>query len=198
VCIVGCHADPDCAPGTVCDEGQIPWACAPPPPENPIGSSITGSYSPEAAVAYADAHWDDGKGLCAEFVSDAAVVAGGLDLPYFLMVHEFYGELTAAAVPYDEYGPGQTTVRGCPGDLVIDSNDLGSNFCIPESNDRNCGHIGLVVEGGDSVDTILADFHNAAHYHRPIGDTLSTTDLGPWVDAYSTLRVYHLVNCAFY
>ena len=32
----------------------------------------------------------------------------------------------------------------------------------------------------------------------PIGNMLSTTALGTYVGAYSTLRVYHLVNCKFY
>jgi hypothetical protein len=199
VCITGCHADSDCSGTKVCDQGQVPWRCATPSaPANPIGSSITGNYSPSAAVAYADAHWDDGKGLCDEFVSDAAIVAGHLGLPYSTWVPDTYQALTAAGVPYDEYSPYQTSVRGCPGDIVIDSNDVGSSFCAADGGEKNCGHIGLVVGGGDSVDTILADFHNSAHYHLPIGDVLGTTDMGTYVSAYSTLRIYHLVNCAYY
>ncbi|MBQ2422446.1 MAG: hypothetical protein II286_00655, partial [Clostridia bacterium] len=34
-------------------------------------------YDPSAALAYAKAHWNDGKGLCAEFVRDC-LRAGGL------------------------------------------------------------------------------------------------------------------------
>ncbi|MBQ8913953.1 MAG: hypothetical protein IJ054_07930, partial [Lachnospiraceae bacterium] len=38
------------------------------------------SYNVEAAIAYAEAHWNDGQGLCAEFVSKC-VQAGGINIP---------------------------------------------------------------------------------------------------------------------
>lgn len=38
---------------------------------------FSASYNPQAALDYAAAHWNDGKGLCAEFVSDC-IKAGGL------------------------------------------------------------------------------------------------------------------------
>jgi len=37
-------------------------------------------YNATDAVAYANAHWSDGKGLCAEFVSDC-LAAGGITIP---------------------------------------------------------------------------------------------------------------------
>ena len=198
VCLAGCHADTDCKSGNACDHSQSPWACAAPQPKNPIGSSITGNYNPAAAIAYANGHWDDGKGECAEFVSDSAVSAGHLAIGYSTWVPTTYASLTSAGVPFDEYTPSHTAVRACPGDIVIDSNDAGSGFCVEPGGMENCGHIGLVVVGGTSVDTILADFHNNPHHNSPIGNTLSTTALGTYVGAYSTLRVYHLVNCEFY
>ena len=198
VCLAGCHLDVDCAIGNTCDHAQSPWACAAPQAQNPIGSSITGSYTPAAAVAYADAHWNDGKGECAEFVSDSAVSAGHLAIGYSTWVPTTYASLTSAGVPFDEYTPTHQAVRACPGDIVIDSNDAGSGFCVEPGGTENCGHIGLIVVGGASVDTILADFHNNPHHHSPIGNTLSTTALGTYVGAYSTLRIYHFVNCEFY
>jgi hypothetical protein len=157
-----------------------------------------GSYDPSAAIAYADAHWNDGKGECAEFVSDSAVTAGHLGIAYSTWVPTTFGYLTDEKVPFDEYTPSQTSVRSCPGDIVVYSNDADANFCIDSGGQENCGHIGLVVEGGSSVDSILADFHNNAHYHIAIGDILGGTSLGPNESAYSTLRIYHLVNCSFY
>jgi hypothetical protein len=197
-CIAGCHYDSDCSGGKTCDHTTTPWSCAAPKPKNPIGTAITGSYDPQAAIAYADAHWDDGKGECDEFVSDSAISSGHLGIPYSTWVPTTYGYLTDAGVPYDEYTPSHTAVRACPGDIVIDSNDAGSGFCVEPGGEKNCGHIGIVVQGGTSVDTILADFHNNAHYHYPIGNILGTTALGPYVSAYSTLRIYHLVNCQYY
>ncbi|MFS8068030.1 MAG: hypothetical protein ACMG6S_16875, partial [Byssovorax sp.] len=143
VCLAGCHDDVDCKSGTTCDHAQSPWTCAAPQAKNPIGASITASYDPAAAVAYADAHWNDGKGECAEFVSDAAVSAGHLGIGYSTWVPTTYGYLTSNKVPFDEYTPSHTSVRACPGDIVIDSNDAGSGFCVEPGGTKNCGHIGL-------------------------------------------------------
>lgn len=43
-------------------------------------SRAAASYDPGKAITYAKAHWNDGKGLCAEFVS-RCVQAGGLNMP---------------------------------------------------------------------------------------------------------------------
>lgn len=43
-------------------------------------------YSADLALQYAAEHWDDGEGLCAEFVSKC-VIAGGLDMPVCPMVY---------------------------------------------------------------------------------------------------------------
>ena len=43
-----------------------------------IGVASAATYDPSAAVAYAAAHWNDGKGECAEFVRDC-LRAGGLN-----------------------------------------------------------------------------------------------------------------------
>lgn len=42
-------------------------------------ASAAASYSVDAAISYAKTHWNDGQGLCAEFVS-RCVRAGGLDM----------------------------------------------------------------------------------------------------------------------
>ncbi|MBE6932816.1 MAG: hypothetical protein E7464_05515 [Ruminococcaceae bacterium] len=43
------------------------------------GASAAATYDADAAIAYAKAHWNDGKGLCAEFVS-RCVIAGGINI----------------------------------------------------------------------------------------------------------------------
>lgn len=198
LCKTGCHSNADCPAGKTCDTSVPSWVCvAPPSTDHPIGSSITQSYDPAAAVEYAHAHWDDGKGLCAEFVSDCTIT-NGLDLEYSTWVPTWVDNLAAASVPFDEYSPGQPIARACPGDIVIYSNDVGDSFCTDPGGDRNCGHIGIVVQGGDSLDAILGAFHNSAHDNEPLGWLLTTQELGPYVDAYSTLRVYHLANCSWY
>ncbi len=50
------------------------------------------SYNPNGALKYASEHWDDGKGLCAEFVSDC-LKAGGVNDTYEKMVSNLYNSL---------------------------------------------------------------------------------------------------------
>lgn len=145
-------------------------------------------YSPAQAVAYADQNWDDGVGECAQFTSDS-LIAGGAQIGEYTFVPDLLAALQSLPIAYDEYNDGNTTVGGQAGDVVIFSDASGSSFCIPSSPDENnCGHAGIVVQSGGSIDTILADFHNNAHYHLAIGDILG--------DGYTTLRVYHVAALA--
>lgn len=50
------------------------------------------NYKSEKALEYAKAHWNDGKGLCAEFVSDC-LKAGGVDDVYERRVINLFNEL---------------------------------------------------------------------------------------------------------
>ncbi len=50
------------------------------------------TYQSDKALAYAKAHWNDGKGLCAEFVSDC-LEAGGVDDVYERRVINLYNAL---------------------------------------------------------------------------------------------------------
>ena len=43
----------------------------------PVSASAASTYNAGKALSYAASHWNDGKGLCAEFVSDC-LKAGGL------------------------------------------------------------------------------------------------------------------------
>ena len=150
-------------------------------------------------MSYADQSWNDGVGECDEFVNDAAVTAGGLNIPYSTWVPTTWGYLQNAQVPFDEYSPSSTSLKGaCAGDLVIYSNATGSSFCTTSSqSESNCGHIGIVTVGGSNAGDILADFHNNPHYHLAIANILGTTDVNAYDDdGYSTFRLYHLSHCA--
>ena len=50
------------------------------------------AYKADKALAYADAHWNDGKGLCAEFVADC-LQAGGVDDVYERRVLDLFNAL---------------------------------------------------------------------------------------------------------
>lgn len=137
-------------------------------------------YRASAAVAYADANWDDGQGLCAEFAS-RSLRAGSLDIDVITYVPTLLSALSG--VSYDEHSEGDTPTAAA-GDVVIYSDDLGVAFCDDDSDDNNCGHACLVATGGTGESTITVDCHNNAHYHLPLGDILG--------GGYSTYRVYHV------
>lgn len=140
----------------------------------------TSSYDPSAAVAYADSHWDDGQGLCAEFTS-RSLAAGHLGVGVITYVPTLVGALDG--VPYEEHSQGDWPSAKA-GDVVVYSDDSGGNFCNDDADEYNCGHVCIVVQGGGSESSIAVDCHNHAHYHIALGDILG--------GGYSTYRVYHL------
>jgi hypothetical protein len=153
--------------------------------EGAIGLS---SYDPAKAAGYADSHWSDGVGLCSQFTSDS-LIAGGASIEEYTWVPDLWTALTNDGIAYDEYNSPDSTVGGRVGDVVFFSDAAGNSFCLPSSPDEdNCGHVGIVVVAGGSINTILADFHNNAHYHIPVGDILG--------GGYTTLRVYHVAAAA--
>ena len=54
--------------------------------------AASNGYNYKKALAYASKHWNDGKGLCAEFVSDC-LKAGGITDVYETMVVNLYNQL---------------------------------------------------------------------------------------------------------
>jgi hypothetical protein len=176
--------------------GGMALACGSSNPSGSVGvltgSSVLGlslsSYDPAKAAAFADGHWDDGIGLCAQFVSDS-LIAGGAGIADYAWVPDLLEALQSGGVAYDEYNSSNTTVGGSVGDVAIFSDAAGTSFCITASTDENnCGHAGIVVVAGGSINTIEADFHNNAHEHMPIGYILGS--------GYTTLRVYHVAKAA--
>jgi hypothetical protein len=154
--------------------------------------SELGTYDPDAAVTYANAHWDDGVGLCAQFTS-ACLQAGGLDVDTDWVPTLFLDLAGHPFVEYDANAP--MPVGGVPGDVVFYSNASGDDFCIQTDEDAfNCGHVGLVVTAGADGDTATADFHDGALHELPLTGILGGTVDDPDSDAYSTYRVYHLGN----
>jgi hypothetical protein len=182
-----------CAPATLDDtdgSGKGVGELATPPNPLVLGKD-DGSYVPSATKTFADGHWDDGIGLCAEF-SSRSLRAGSLSIPRYTWVPDLYAALES--FPYDEYSASSPTdVGGDVGDVIIYSNDVGDEFCDRDNPaDYNCGHTGIIVVAGTDLDSTLADFHNRSHYHMSIGDILTGTRLGRGVNDYSAYRVYHL------
>lgn len=183
-----------CAPTMMDDtddeDGKGSGALSTPPDPLVLGKD-DGSYSPSLTKTFADGHWSDGIGLCAEF-STRSLRAGNLAIPRYTWVPDLYAAL--ANFPYDEYeADSPTDVGGDVGDIVIYSNDIGDEFCDRDNPARyNCGHTGVIVQAGTDRESTLADFHNRAHYHMTIGAILTGTRLGRGTNDYSAYRVYHL------
>lgn len=144
----------------------------------------TSSYDPSSAVAYADSHWNDGQGLCAEFTS-RSLRAGNLGIGVITYVPTLVDALDG--VPYEEHSQGDSPSAKA-GDVVVYSDALGAGFCSDDSDESNCGHVCIVVQGGGDESSIAVDCHNGAHYHLALGDILG--------GSYSTYRVYHLSHAA--
>jgi hypothetical protein len=195
--------------GSACETNRVAKGMVRPKTSSRPIASFAGSYNRAAAVAYAQANWNNGDGeLCQGFVSNSLRAGGinvlGFNVPNDDWVPDVYQFVWAAkSVPFDEYSPGSTAaLRACPGDVVVYSNATGSNFCRPDlgGNDviKNCGHTGLVVRGGTSLQSILANHHNGSNQNTSIGVFMTGSRTGVTEPAYATLRVYHLSNCEHY
>lgn len=125
------------------------------------------TYSVQKAMEYAAAHWNDGKGLCAEFAS-RVLIAGGLNMGVKLGT---YGCLQAASAasgldktelkltPLEDYW-GKTSemaTRELDGD-ILDAGDLVIQWCYTH-NDRP--HV-IICAGYDSEGYAIFYGHNAA------------------------------------
>ena len=78
-------------------------------PAKQVKAAATVTYNAEAALNYAKSHYNDGKGLCAEFVADC-LRAGGLSVPSgTVWTHEI------VALLVDTYGFKRTPLIGTSG-----------------------------------------------------------------------------------
>ncbi len=121
-------------------------------------TSTDKTYSPAAALAYAKAHWDDGKGQCAEFVSDC-LTAGGVSvsinttgkLRQFLLNNGYAVDFLVETAQGKKIKMADHPGKVSAGDVVI-------NYCI------ECGvypHVGL-ISGTNSKGQITYYAHNGA------------------------------------
>jgi hypothetical protein len=139
----------------------------------------TASYSPAAAVAFAQSHWSDGVGECAEFVFDC-LHAGGLGIAATAWVPTLVSELSS--IRYEEH-EGGGSASASAGDVVVFSTAGGSAFCGPGPVEGvACGHTCFVVAGGSSASSIEVDCHNTAH---------SGAAVSYFLGEYPHYRIYH-------
>ncbi len=121
------------------------------------------TYNPSAALAYAAAHWNDGKGECAEFVRDCLIAGGLTDLTskstiglMNQIVSKGYGSKHKLTKSGDYYLMSENSAILSPGDPIIFYCDY-------------CGfypHIVLAGEGSGGYVTYYA--HNNAANNKKL------------------------------
>lgn len=122
--------------------------------------AVTYTYDPDAAVAYAKAHYNDGKGKCAEFVSDC-LVAGGFTAVYNVNARALGRQLQGYGTVITCSGWSSSTCLTASmfngtlskGDIIIWENVSGSS---------SSGHAMLYSGKTDSKGRILVYAHNVA------------------------------------
>ena len=157
------------------------------------------TYNRDAAVAYAKAHWDDGKGLCAEFVSDC-LKAGGCTA-WNTVVKPLLDELKGWGTLYT-VADGTTNSKNwklnkssCnfdvkPGDVVF-------FYCKTCANAGKSGYAHTaIITGFDSKGNILCAQHNGAMNDyatiRGFGHYNKKVDNNKHQGSAISLRIFHI------
>ncbi len=116
-------------------------------------------FNRDAMVRYASEHYDDGKGLCAEFASDCCEAAG-LDV-WSRGATTLHAQLAASGLGEEYVLPfdGRTTIEGYP----VEPGDLVFYVCSDACD--NCPYIHVVVAANSSSDEtyLRAYSHNRAN-----------------------------------
>ena len=86
-----------------------------------LPASAASSYNPEAALSYANQHWDDGVGLCAEFVSNC-LKQGGLS-SWSRECTDLYNQLVREVVDGQQIASVQHLATS--GNRILGSENLG-------------------------------------------------------------------------
>ena len=129
------------------------------------------SYSAEKALAYAKAHWNDGQGLCAEFVARCAI-AGGANISVIKTTTSCYNAISKATGVSGQtlrlasdgyaYKKDNSSILA-PGDVVL-------QWC----NTHQKGPHILLCGGYDSKGRATFYAHNAAMNNQPYRLSVNT------------------------
>lgn len=136
-------------------------------------SAASTSYNPDKAVEYAKNHYNDGKGLCAEFVSDC-LKAGGFTAVYNVNAKKLGEQLQAYGTKISCSGwsskscftAGMFNGTLSKGDIIVWVNKSGSS---------SSGHVMLYSGKNDSKGRILVYAHNSPKNAEIIKPSSSAT-----------------------
>ena len=132
-------------------------------------SASAASYNATAAVEYANAHWNDGVGLCAEFVSKC-LKAGGVTIPtsagYTSSTQSYQnnsGTLDAYTNPYT-CSAAQLLYLSKSYQVIKDPSDsqiaVGDVVFMKNSSGYRDGHVGICIKKSNGKAIYAA--HNSA------------------------------------
>lgn len=114
------------------------------------------AYNKDLSLDYASAHFDDGKGLCAEFVADC-LRAGGMEInanQCDTLVKELTRDYTLSPLIVEEDG----RVSMSKNKEILETGDVIAQEC------HECGgFFHVVLVGGEHEDFITFYAHNAPH-----------------------------------
>ncbi len=127
-------------------------------------STLTASaskYNATNALEYAASHWNDGKGLCAEFVSNC-IKAGGLDA-WSVGCTTLVGQLKdrGYATEYKLTLAGNGLVKYSDNSSILSPGDLVFAYCSSETDGKPYVHT-YIYYGNDSSGYIKGYAHNNA------------------------------------
>lgn len=127
------------------------------------------SYNSSAAVSYATQHWNDGKGLCAEFVSNC-LSAGGVSSPWSTSCGTLINNLVNGG-----YGTKYALTQS-GGTIPISSNSGKLSSGDPIFYYCNTCHVypHVVLCGGSSNGKATAYAHNSAWNNKIVYTTFSS------------------------
>lgn len=134
-------------------------------------ASAAASYNASAAVTYAQGHWNDGKGLCAEFVSDC-LSAGGVTAPWSKSCGTLINGLIKGSY-------GTKYELSCTGKAVSMTNNsgklsLGDPIFYYCNSCKVYPHVVFCV--GSSGGYALANGHNAAMQNNKVWNYFTSED----------------------
>ncbi len=151
-------------------------------------SAATG-YDANAAIAYAKKHWNDGKGLCAEFVSDC-INAGGCPVWFYgcttlVRMLEKSGYGTFYKLDVDSQG--RISVPGNRDKLSV--GDPVFYYCAKETD--GCPYVHAVLYSGEDSSGYLKAY---AHNRAKNNEVLYYSNCGYCGAKISTAYVYHMTE----
>lgn len=141
-------------------------------------SAASTSYNPDKAISYAKSHWNDGKGLCAEFVSNC-LRAGG-----FTVIDNFTNEQRVNAKQLGRKLQSYGTKIPCSGwssskcfTAKMFNNSLSKGDVIVWENKSGqwSGHVALYSGENDKNGNILVYAHNSAKNKQVLQPTSSAS-----------------------